>query len=346
MPVNTSYDTIDLLGVIPSAKTPARFLRDRLFATNIVRFRERKIALDAIREDQRVAPYVSPVIAGRPRRERGFETRYYEAPYVKEKSEIKMEDAFDRGPGESLGGDQDPQARYDQAVGTLTAKHEERITRREELQAVELLRTGRITVSGDGYDTMQIDFLRASSQTKVLTSTARWSQAADALVDMQTWSFETQRIEYGGPLTFWAMDPVAAQKFVANVIARGKDKMLDTTLRGSNGEINFGPQAEQVYRIGSANGMEFWCYQGQVELTEGSVTNILPDNTVIGVSPAFRGALAYGAIRVSGVLEPMSRYPRIVGGPNQDPSTEHLVTESSPLCMAARVNASICVTVD
>ncbi|HYW50484.1 MAG TPA: major capsid protein [Gemmatimonadaceae bacterium] len=348
MSVNTTYDTVDLLGIIPSTKTPARFFRDMFFAINIFRFSTRKIALDRIIEDQRVAPYVSPVIAGRVRKERGFSTLFYEAPYVKEKSEIKIEDAMDRGPGEALGGDKDPATRYDDAITDLTAKHEERITRREELQAIELLRTGKITVVGDGYDINVIDFLRDAGQTITLAGVARWTQPTtrDPLANLQTWSLQTQRLPFGGPIRTWVFDPVAASNFLAALKERDELKLLDRTYRGPNASFVLGPQAEQSYYLGNVNGMDFWVNQDQVELTDGgALTNVLPDNTVIGVSDAAGGALAYGAVRVAGVLQPLDRYPRIVGGPNMDPSSEHLVTECSPLCMLRRVNATLCATV-
>jgi hypothetical protein len=346
MPFNTTYDTLDLLGVIPSLKVPARWMRDTFFAPNTVRFETKKIAFDRIIEDQRVANYVQSTIAAKARQERGFQTLMYEAPYIKEKSEIKIEDAFERGAGEALGGDKTPDQRYDDAVMALMQLHEDRITRREELQAIEILRLSQISISGDGYDTYTIPLGRDAGQTITLGGAARWNQAGvDPLANLQTWSLQTQRLPFGGPIRTIVMDPVAAGHFLARIKANNDQTMLDRNFRGSSASMVLGPQPTQSYKLGEINGFEIWVYQDQVDNGTGTLVNVLPDNTVIGVSPNAGGVLAYGAIRVARTLRPLARYPRIIGGPLMDPSTEHLVTEASPMCLMQRINATFCATV-
>ncbi len=347
MTVNVATDSIALLGVIPSLKRPARFIRDTFFAPNVVRFDTRKIAFDRIIEDQRVAPFVSPIVAGRVRAERGFTTLYYEAPYVKEKSEIRIEDLFDRGPGEAFGGDRSPVQRRDDAITMLQAQHEDRITRREELMCIELLRTGKLTVTGEGYDSALIDYQRLSTQTIALTSTARWSvSGVDSVANLKAWARATQRAPYGGVVTTVVMDPLAVELFEARLIANGQKDQLNTELRGTTASLNLGGEAVQSYYYGQLAGLNIWVYQDQVENDAGQIVNVMPDYTVLGISPSAVPTMAYGAVRVAGVLQPLMRYPRIVGGPNMDPSTEHLVTESSPLPMLRRVNATFCATVN
>jgi hypothetical protein len=346
MAFNSTFDTVDLLGIIPNLKTPARWLRDTFFAPRTIRFDTKKIQFDRIIEDRRVANYVQSTVAARARQERGFQALMYEAPYIKEKSEIKIEDAFERGAGEGLGGDKSPEERYDDAVVDLMQKHEDRITRREELQAAEVLRLGQLTISGDGYDPYTIPLGRDAGQTITLAGAARWNQAGvDPFADLQTWSFQTQRLPYGGPTPIIAMDPVSAGNFLARIKANGDYPALDRNFRGSNVSLALGPQPSQQYRLGDANGFEFWVYQDQFENAAGQIVNVLPDNTVIGISPNAGGSLAYGAIRVARALKALARYPRIVGGPQFELSTEHLVTESSPMTLMQRINATFCATV-
>lgn len=346
MAVNMSYDTATLLEVVPSLKLPARWIRDRYFASNIVRFNTRKIAFDRIIEDLRVAPYVSPKVAGRVRKEKGMMTLFYEVPYIKEKSEIAIEDQFDRGPGEAFGGAKSPSQRRDDAIVNTLAQHFDRITRAEELQAIELLRTGKLTVTGDGFDNYLIDFQRSAGQTVQLLTTARWNQAgSDPLGNLQTWALQTQILPYGGPIREWVMDPVAYGNFITRITANGQLAMINTQNRGNASALQLGPTMTQAFYAGDINGAALWVYQDQYENAAGSVVNVLPDNTVIGMSGNAGGALAYGAVKVAGILEPLDRYPRLIGGPDDDPSDEFLITESAPLCMLRRVNSTFCATV-
>lgn len=346
MAVNMSFDTATMLEIVPSLKLPARWLRDRYFAVNIVRFPTRKIAFDRIIEDLRVAPYISPKVPGRNRKERGMTTLFYEAPYIKEKSEIAIEDQFDRGPGEAFGGSLSPDERRHIAIVNTMAQQYDRITRAEELQAAELLRTGQLTVSGDGFDQYVVNFNRSGGQTVALSGAARWNQAGvDPLANMQTWSLQTQILPYGGPLREFVMDPVAYALFYARLVANNQLVLFNTQYRGNASSLQFGPTATQQFYAGNINGMDIWVYQDQYENAAGTVVNVLPDNTVIGMSGNAGGALAYGAVKVAGVLQPLDRYPRLIGGPDDDPSDEFLITESAPLCMLRRVNATFCATV-
>lgn len=346
MAVNMTYDTAELMELVPSLKGAARWLRDRYFAPRIIRFDTRKIAFDRMLEDLRVAPYVSPKVAGVVRKERGMTTLFYEAPYIKEKSEIAIEDAFDRGPAETFGGTKSPLERRDDMITKTLAEHYDRITRAEELQAAELLRTGSLTVSGHGFDQYVVSYNRAAGQTIALSGGTRWDQTtSDPLANLQTWSLQTQRAEYGGPVSEWVMDPVAYGLFINRLTVRGELAMLNTQVRGNASALQLGPSATQQFLAGSINGMLIWVYQDQYENAAGSIVNVLPNNTVIGISGNAQGMIGYGAVKVAGVLAPLDRYPRLIGGPNQDPSDEFLITEAAPLCALRRPNATIAVTV-
>jgi hypothetical protein len=345
MAFNAAYDTVSLIGTMQSLKRPARFVRDTLFS-QIIRFNTRKIAMDMIIEDQRVAPFIAPVVAGRVRRDKGFTTTLYEAPYVKEKDEVILSDMLSRGPGEALGGDVSPSTRRDDKIVELLGKQDDRITRREELMCIELARTGRVTVQGDGYDNVVIDYQRAAGLTKVLTLGARWSQnTSDPLADMQAWSLEAQRTSHGGPLTTFIFDTMAAGAFLQRLVARGEDKLLSREYRGGASALQLGPDAMQQYYLGRINNFDLWVYQGQVELDNGTIANVLPDFTVIGASPVAGGVMAYGAVLIGNVLEALDRAPRLTGGPLFDPANEYLVTECAPLPVCTRINGTFCATV-
>jgi Phage major capsid protein E len=342
--INTTYDTVELLEVIEDTKKPSRFFLDNVF-TDVVRFNTKKISVDQIIEDQRVAGYVQSRLAAPVRDERGFESKFYEAPYVKERSEIDPEAAFERGPGEALGGERSPQDRYDDSIAMLTQKHEDRITRAEELQGIQLCREGVVTIKGVGFD-HTIPMLRDPSQTFALAGGLKWDQTtSDPLRDFSAWSHASMRLPYGSPIRKYIFDPLAGDKLLWRVRARGELDMINTQNRGTNGQIELGPHAEQSYKLGEVNGIELWVHQAQYENEAGSVVNMMGDHTVIGIGASAGGVLAYGAIRIGGVLRAVTRYPRIVGGPNQEPATEHLVTEASPLTMFRRINGTLCATV-
>ena len=59
----------------------------------------------------------------------------------------------------------------------------------EEVMAAEILRTGQVVVSGDGYPSTTVNFGRDAALTKALTGSATWETAAvNPIEDLEDWA--------------------------------------------------------------------------------------------------------------------------------------------------------------
>jgi len=90
--------------------------------------------------------------------------------------------------------------------------------------------------------------------------------------------------------------------------------------------------------------MEIWVYTGQYDDADGNKKTFIGDNQVILGSPAIEGVRAFGAILTPGAgYKAMEYYPRHWVG--QDVEMEFIETQSAPLIIPARPDASVCATV-
>ena len=102
------------------------------------------------------------------------------------------------------------------ALATDMVDQLEMLTRRIELMAVEALRTGSITVTGEDYPTQVVNFGRAASLTKALTSAARWGETGVSPLDsLRTWSLEVAQAS-GATANVAIMDTKANEVLVIN----------------------------------------------------------------------------------------------------------------------------------
>ena len=69
----------------------------------------------------------------------------------------------------------------------------------------------------------------------------------------------------------------------------------------------------------------------------------MPDHTVIMGSAGIEGHACYGAIMDLESLQAVERFPKM--WEEKDPSVAMLMTQSAPLPVPARVEASFCATV-
>ncbi len=70
----------------------------------------------------------------------------------------------------------------------------------------------------------------------------------------------------------------------------------------------------------------------------------MPDYTcIMGSRTLAEGWRLYGAIQDKGALRPMARYPKMWG--TEDPSAVFTMTQSAPLPILGRPDATLCATV-
>ena len=330
-------DTTTLLGIIARLSTYDTFLLNLMFP-EVVNFETESIAFDRIFQDHTLAPFVSPMVAGQANNSQGAIQKTFKPAYVKPKDVLDPERVLKRRPGEAIGGALSAGQRRDAIVVDTLDEQRQRVINRMEWMSAQLLRTGKIVVSGEGYKTAEVDFGRLSANTITLLSDARWGEsAADPLGDLEDWM---DRMD--APCTHIIMGSAAFNKFIKN----DDVKELVNSRRGSDTELEMAPAVMKAAfrgRLGGA-GPEIWTYTGWYIDENGSKQKFIGDHDVLLVSQGATGVRAHGAI-----MDKKAGYQALEFFPktweNEDPSVEYMMTQSAPLPVLPLINSTVCATV-
>lgn len=338
------YQPAVLNRVVSSLENPpSTFLRDAFFRF-VQLSQTRRIVFDVENKVRRVAPYVSPLVPGVLMERRGYTTHSFEPPYVKPKSVITPGDAIPRVMGEPLAGTLTPAQRRDMIITQSLTEHEEAIIQLEEVQASEALRLGQVTVTGEGFGTVVIDFGRHADLTVALTGTDQWDDAAATpLADIEAWALLVRQRSGGAIVRDVTMDPDAWTNFIARLTAQQIETLFNT-MRASDSRVELGPRtAEKVVRQGTIGQFTFWTYSDTYQDVDGNPQDVMPSGSVILASPQLEGTRCYGVIEDVRALIPATRYSKM--WIEEDPSVEVILTQSAPLMVPYRPNASLGATV-
>lgn len=333
------FSTAVLARVVAELPAPAPFFLNSFF-TGLQTETSEEIHFDIDQGRRRLAPFVSPIVAGKVVRSQGYTTKVFTPAYVKDKRVFDANRPFKRAIGERIGGEMAPAQRLQAMLGTELLDQLGMLTRRQEVMAVEALRTGKIIVSGADYPTAELDFGRHTDLTKGLTGATRWGEAGvSPLADVQAWSLLVTQ-HSGAAANVVVMDIKAWQLFSADAQVqklldrfRGKDAMNPTVV-GEGGRY-----------MGSIGDLDIYVHVGWYEHpTTGATTPYLPDHTVIITSPDLEGVRAYGAIRDEAAgFQAVPFFAKSWTEP--DPAVRYLLMQSAPLPVPYRINASLGATV-
>ena len=340
-----AYTTGALIAVIEHPDIqPVTWLRDSFFLFETQSDNE-KIFFDVIDRKKRLAPYVSPRVRGKVMEKEGYKTEFFTPPYLKPKSVIDPNELLRRTAGERLMGQYTPVMRRDMAVRQILRTHQESISRREEVQASEAIRKGQVTVTGEGYGTVTLAYGRAAGNTVVLTGGNRWNQnGAKPLADIETWAETGRANSSGAILTDVICGTASFRHLLARLTADDRKDLFDSQ-RGSESMVELGPRAHRRVQFeGRIGHFDFWTYQDTYDDDDGQDVEVWPENEVALVSRAdIEGARAYAAIRDGKAgYRPLRRFPKIWD--EEDPSEEYLMTQSAPLMVPLRPNATFGAT--
>ena len=150
------FSTNVLAKVVERLHTPSSFLLDTFFP-NVQTSDKEEIFFDVTDSKPRISPFVSPLLPGKVVDSGGYQTKSFKPAYVKDKRRFDANIPYKRVAGEIIGGSLSPSQRYERALATTLTDQLENLTRREEVMAAEILRTGQVVVSGDGYDLNEAD---------------------------------------------------------------------------------------------------------------------------------------------------------------------------------------------
>ncbi len=316
------------------------FLLGRYFQETSLSKDSDTIYFDQLTGKPRLAPFVIPTVEGQIVQSQGYTTKSFQPAYIKDKRVHEAGKAPRRPAGAPIAG---PLNTAQIAQINLASDSEDQIQmvdRRMEWMAAEVLRTGRVTVSGEKYPTTVVDFGRDAALTVTLTSTARWNDSAPAMIDnLETWA-GLIRDKSGSS----AIDVVMANNVwgffrkdndVRELLDKNKNISPKTNLDGGPTTASRGAQYK-----GSVGDFNIWVYAESYVDDAGAVQKYLPDDYVLMVGPDLEGVRHFGQIKDEEAgYQALDYYQK--SWIQKDPSVRFLMLQSAPLVVPYRVNASL-----
>jgi hypothetical protein len=336
------YTTAFLNGVVDSLLRPPSFLLD-MFFPSVVASEQEEIKFDVADGKRRIAPFVHPLKEGKVVESLGYKTNTFTPAYIKDKRVFDPSKALKRKAGERIGGDM---SNIDRARANVAVALDDQLgmlTRRLEVMAAEVLRTGKATIKGDGYASVVVDFGRVAGQTLTLSSPNKWSDSGVKPLDnLEDWALTVAQA-CGATVTDVVFTVGAWRKFRENQAAQDA---IDTQLgQLANFQIPIA-SVEGLEFKGTIGGKRLWVYTGwYVDPDTGSEVSIIADGWVILVAQnGLLGTRHYGAIRDEQAgfqaREFFSKSWFV-----EDPPVRFLMMQSAPLIVPYRPNASMAVKV-
>lgn len=331
-----------LAAIVADLRIPKQGLAARYFG-NISQDETEEIHFDIDNKPRRMAPFVSPLVAGKVVQSRGFRTATFKPAYVKDKRVFHPGRAVKRMMGERIGGgDISPDQRMQALVVQDLQDQLEMLERRMEWMAAQAMLNGAVTITGEDYPTTLVDFGRDSNQTVVKTAGNKWGDAGiNPLDDLQDWSDQMTKTT-GVALTEVVMTVDVWKVFRANAEVKTR---LDR-YRGNTTMQQDAHQQEGLVFQGMVDQFAVYTYSGwAIDPVTGIEVAHLPLGTVIGCAGQnfVEGVRHHGAILDVDCLQAMAYFPK--SWTEQDPSMRYMLMQSAPLLVPYRVNATFRATV-
>lgn len=331
-----AFTTTQLLGMRAELPKFTPFFLQTFFP-QMIEFSSKEIAFDKVVKGKKLAPFVSPMVAGKANRQAGFTFTSFSPAYVKPKDIVEPGNLMSRMAGEPLAGTLTPVERRSAMVVDLLGEQDKQIERREEHMAVEAILTGSVVVEGEDYPAQQVDFGRDPANNITLAGAAKWdtvdAATYDPTDDLTDWAAKSKAVP----------DLLIFSKKAWKLFSKFKavKDTLDTTQRGSTGALQLGPQLAGVVQYKGTYG-EYSCYvyAGKYDDDDGVEQEFMPGTTLLMAPSGYQGVRCYGAIQdakanAEGVVA-ASRYPK--NWFTDDPSVENLMTQSAPLMVPPTSN--------
>jgi hypothetical protein len=345
------YDTNTLIAIVPNLKLAQSWLLDKFFP-RIEMADSELVSLDVDIGIRRMSPFVSPLVEGKLVEQRRYQTNTFKPPYIKDKRAPDLRKPVRRMIGERIGGDLTGRERE---MANLYFEMEDQldmVTRRLEWMASQVLQTGSVTLTGDGFPTVNLNFGRDPALTVALSGSNVWGYTAGFLPDgrdplptrnLETWQHLVLK-KSGALMTDIVFTTTPWTLFLNAEFAQGAVQF--PVLAEFGNAINPGAQIERgaVFK-GRWGNYNLWVYNDwYVDPVTNIETMMIPDGTVLMCGPDLMGVRAFGQ-----VLDPAFNYAAMPYAPKtwvmEDPAQRLILMQSSPLVIPARVNACFAATV-
>lgn len=351
--MNMAYDTNQLILVVPNLKRAVSFLLDKFFP-NIVVSDTEFVAIDVDIGKRRIAPFVSPLVEGKLVEQRRMQTNIFKPAYIKDKRAPDLRKPIRRMIGERIGGEMSGSERELANIEFEMTDQIDILTRRLEWMAAQVLLNGTVTITGEGFPTVVIDFGRDSTLSISLSAGVQWtpaniaSGAASPTTNVEAWQRQILK-KSGATVTDIVFTTSAWEGFIADPLLKGA--IYYPRLGESGNIIDPGATIERgaVFK-GRWGQYNLWIYnEWYVDSgTEGQTSNteypMLPDGTLIMSGANMMGTRAFGQI-----LDPAFNFTSLPFAPKtwvtEDPAQRFIMMQSSPIVIPSRANASLGATV-
>lgn len=344
MPANNSlvFDTNTLIALVPNLKRSQKFLLDTFFPNTVTSDTE-YVSIDVDVGKRRMSPFVSPLVEGKLVEQRRYQTNQFKPAYIKDKRAPDLRKPVRRAMGERIGGELTGAEREAVNLQFELEDQLDMLDRRLEWMAAQALLTGKVTITGEGYPTVVVDFGRDASLTPVLTGGQQWGQAGvSPNQSIEQWGRQVLK-KSGAVCTDIVFTTSAWNFFIADQVVKsaiwypgggGQGNSIQVGLQIQNGAVLKG-------RWGQYN---LWEYNDWYVDDNDVEQPMLPDGTVIMSGPQMQGTRAFGQI-----MDPKFNYQGMAYAPKtwveEDPAQRLLLLQSSPIVIPSQVNGALAATV-
>lgn len=342
------YDTTTLLGVVRQQKTLTPFWLSQFFKQQI-NFTSEDILFDRVNTDyRRLAPFVAPNVQGRVQGRDGYDSVSFKPAYVKPKDVLDPNMDLVRQPGEAIGGSLTLDQRRNAALAEILKQQKTKLTNRNEWLAARAIIDASVTIAGEDYPSVTVNFRRHSSLSYQLLTSARWSESTgQPLTDLKTARMNANA-RSGARITKHIFGANAWDMFATRVDLKG---MMDRNFGGLNVDVTRmydGYEGQEFLGViqGSNGGgrIEAWLDTSKYVDSAGNEQFFLDQDTVVGVGDAVEGVRCFGAIKdLDAGLQPLEYHTKMWR--NEDPSVEYVMSQSAPLMVPKRPNATFKIKV-
>lgn len=345
------FSTHAMMGVVNTLIRPRTFLLDMAFKS-VVQETTQEVHVDIEIGNRRALPFVSPESKGTNVDVAGYETDTFVPAYLKPRSILKPGSSIVRAIGERIGGGAlTPQERQAQGLVKILHEHANRITRVMEGMAASALIYGSVTVSGQDYAPRVVSFRRDPSLTIINAGDYIWGTGAKAtpMLDIENAALQAAEVE-GTNITDVITD-IASWR-VLREDPYFKD-IINLRRATGNNTADIGPVGlsdSGAKLVAETGDFRIWVYLEwtSVQAPDGSWSTkpLLPTGTVIGVNGAqLQGTRLFGAILDEEAIEAglcaSEIFPKSF--PDKEAGTRVIVSQSAPLVVPKRSNASFCI---
>jgi len=275
MPPVGTYTTATQLEALKLTPRPRTFLRERLFGGRSTTFETQYVIFDVTKNKRALAPFVNKHIGGFLVEKSHMNTQRYEPPQITPRSTFNGSEAFERMPGEVIGGSESPDDRAAALRAKILSEHDVAITRTEEVMCAQMLSTGVIPIVGEGVsDEIDLGF----TNTDTLSGTSRWGQSAsNVLANIRGW--KNTNIKKSGV----SSDTMVCGEGAADALLNDEGFLKAMDKRYAKfGQVDVADLPSGAVYIGTVLGVDIYEYpEWYINPTNGVETPLIPTDKIV-----------------------------------------------------------------